>query len=1087
MLVVCLVPAVAVWYSLREQDLRSGEQQFELHVRELINAIDKRLREHEQILLGGAGLFDASRTVTRSDWNAYVARLRLAETHPGIQGVGFAALVAPEQLPVHVAAVRQEGFPDYVVHPPGKRDVYTSTVYLEPFSGRNLAAFGYDMFSEATRREAMTQAAQAGRTAISGKVKLVQETHGEPQAGFLMYVPVYRPGASLDGAAARWQALRGFVFSPYRVADLMRGILGEGSRNIDFRLYDGDGGDESLMYASERVHSAKGLAPAALFATRRHIEAYGHRWTIDLESRREFEGGLRSGFEWLALGLGAGVSLLIGALTWVLVGSREQALALANGMTRQIRDNEKRLADTNKRFALAVDSAGIGVWEYDIVAGSLLWDERMYRLYGVEQGEFEGAYAAWNSRLHPDDRARAETELNAAIDGGRDFDTTFRIVRRDGEVRHLRAYAHVERNAESRPLRMIGVNYDVTARETAAAALHESARYTQAILDNVLDGIVAIDEHGIVNTFNKGAERIFGFDAGEVTGRNVSMLMPEPHRGRHDDYLHNYLSTGRKRIIGIGREVAGQRKDGSLFAMELSVSEIARAGRPTFIGLVHDITERKQAERMKSEFVSTVSHELRTPLTSISGALGLLAGGVLGVLPEQARQLVDIASKNSQRLIHLINDLLDMEKIAAGKLHFNLTMQPLMPLVDQALAANQAYGAQYRVRFAIVARADDVTVNIDGQRFLQILSNFLSNAAKFSPEGGVVEVGVYDTGDHVRVAVRDYGAGIPDSFRDRIFEKFSQADSSDTRQKGGTGLGLVITRELAQHMGGTVGFESATGMGTTFWCDFPLGGPARRPLKMPQLVPGAPAILVVEDDNSTAGLLVAILNFAGYRVDRAGSGGEALAALQRGGYAAMTVDLNLPDMSGLEVIRQTRARRETAALPIVVVSASIEAGPLAEAADCKGVEWLAKPFDSAHLLAAVAQSSALAAPVGEGRPSILHVEDDADFHQIVRAMIGERFELGFAPSLASARAQLARRRFDAVLLDLALPDGSGWELLPELRGQQPAPGLVVLAGEAAFDGVRGKDDETLLIKGRFSSADLIEALSACIAASKNRP
>jgi signal transduction histidine kinase len=225
---------------------------------------------------------------------------------------------------------------------------------------------------------------------------------------------------------------------------------------------------------------------------------------------------------------------------------------------------------------------------------------------------------------------------------------------------------------------------------------------------------------------------------------------------------------------------------------------------------------------MKSEFVSTVSHELRTPLTSIYGALDLLAGGALGELPDNVRQLIDMALKNSQRLNNLINDLLDMEKIAAGKLDFDMVTQALMPLIDHALEVNQVYGAQHQVTFRVIERADEINVRADGHRLIQVLSNYLSNAAKFSPPQADVDVAVRLIGEHVRVSVRDHGPGVPIAFRKRIFEKFSQADSSDTRQNEGTGLGLAITRELVEHMGGKVGFESVEGDGSTFFVDLPV-------------------------------------------------------------------------------------------------------------------------------------------------------------------------------------------------------------------------------------------------------------------------
>ena len=366
-------------------------------------------------------------------------------------------------------------------------------------------------------------------------------------------------------------------------------------------------------------------------------------------------------------------------------------------------------------------------------------------------------------------------------------------------------------------------------RAEAATALEEQARDTRAILDNVLDGIITIDQRGIVASFSSSAQRIFGFPEDEVIGRNVSMLMPQPYRGEHDGYLSNYVATGVARVIGIGREVTGRRKDGMHFPLELSVSETTHQGQPLFIGIVRDITERKRVEQLKNEFVSKVSHELRTPLTSIAGSLGLLAGGAVGQLPEKARPLVDIARTNSNRLTRLIDDLLDMEKMAAGKLAFDLRTEALIPLLHQALEANQTYAEQLGVRFALRECAEDVAVRVDRWRLMQVLSNLLSNAAKYAPRDSVVEVSACVRERLVRVAVKDSGPGIPEAFHDGVFQRFSQADSSDSRQKGGTGLGLAITKELVEHMGGRVGFESTPGAGATFYFDLPIVGSPAEP------------------------------------------------------------------------------------------------------------------------------------------------------------------------------------------------------------------------------------------------------------------
>jgi len=343
----------------------------------------------------------------------------------------------------------------------------------------------------------------------------------------------------------------------------------------------------------------------------------------------------------------------------------------------------------------------------------------------------------------------------------------------------------------------------------------------QAVLDTVMDGIITIDTTGQIEIFNRSAEKLFGYQAEEVIGRNVNMLMPEPHRSAHDGHLRNYLKTGKAKIIGTGREVVCLRKDGSTFPAELSVSEMHHGERRTFVGMVHDITERQKVDRMKSEFVSTVSHELRTPLTSIHGSLGLLAGGIGGAMSERMTNLIEIGYKNSERLISLINDILDMEKIATGKMHFDMGPQEVMPILENAIEANQAYGSKYRVCFVLTKKLPGAYIRADSSRMNQILSNLLSNAAKFSPAGCQVDVGAVRLGGNIRIFVSDHGSGIPGVFRDKIFQKFSQADSSDSRLKGGTGLGLSISRALTEGMGGRIGYEPQDGPGTVFFVEFP--------------------------------------------------------------------------------------------------------------------------------------------------------------------------------------------------------------------------------------------------------------------------
>jgi len=240
------------------------------------------------------------------------------------------------------------------------------------------------------------------------------------------------------------------------------------------------------------------------------------------------------------------------------------------------------------------------------------------------------------------------------------------------------------------------------------------------------------------------------------------------------------------------------------------------------VGIFEDISEDKRVDRMKDEFISTVSHELRTPLTSIRGSLGLLNGKFQNELPEDVRSLLDIANRNTERLLLLIGDILDISKIEAGKIEFRFEQIEVMPFLENVLEVNDAYGQQYQVEFRITHREDGLFIQADRHRLMQVFSNLLSNAAKFSRKGSTVDIAVYKKGEIARFEIIDQGCGIPQEFHPHVFEKFAQYDASDTRSAGGTGLGLSITRAIVERHAGEIRFNSREGEGTTFYIELPL-------------------------------------------------------------------------------------------------------------------------------------------------------------------------------------------------------------------------------------------------------------------------
>lgn len=367
------------------------------------------------------------------------------------------------------------------------------------------------------------------------------------------------------------------------------------------------------------------------------------------------------------------------------------------------------------------------------------------------------------------------------------------------------------------------------ARRRAEREVKEREVRLRAVLDTVGDAILTLDERKRIEMFNPAAEQIFGYTRAEVLGKSLSLLMPQAVGKTGDDegvvgeVVGGFVASFPRE--GGAHPFWARRRDGAVFPIEFDVRPLALEDRKLTTLVVRDIGQRLAAERAKNEFLSCVSHELRTPLTSITGALQLLAGEVTGPLPAETRELVRAALDNSGRLSRLVNDLLDLEKIEAGRMDVRIGAVEPTELVGTALASMHPAANAARVHLA--SRIHHVgSIPGDRDRLLQVLTNLLSNAVKFSPAGGVVAVAVENAGDeHVRFSVEDQGPGIPPASLSLLFRKFQQIDSSDTRQKGGTGLGLAISKALVEQHGGRIGVETRRSAGSVFWFELPTSSP----------------------------------------------------------------------------------------------------------------------------------------------------------------------------------------------------------------------------------------------------------------------
>ena len=415
-----------------------------------------------------------------------------------------------------------------------------------------------------------------------------------------------------------------------------------------------------------------------------------------------------------------------------------------------------------------------------------------------------------NELIVPADLKEEGRRLTGEVTRGGDVAVETVRQRKDGRHVHVSILGRPVR-LDGGPVGVYGIYRNITERRRAEEALRASEAFARSVMDYMLEALIIVDDSSVIISVNRAAERIFGYRREEIVGQHLSVLMPQEVRGDADAFLRG----ARDKSMGRLTEWKARRRTGEEFPFELSLFAFQSGGRLFYAGIIRDLSAREEVERLKKEFVATVSHELRTPLTSIRGALGLLAGGLVGPLPAEARETVQVAERNAVRLMALINDILDLERLERDRLDMHFDDTDLGDVLQRAVEATQAMATEHGVRLEAPRAAARAWADAD--RLTQVLVNLLSNAIKFSPAGSVVTVTVREIPDWVEVRVVDRGRGIPAEYRDLIFQRFRQVSASDAREKGGTGLGLAICKNIVEQHGGLIGVDSEEGRGSAFW------------------------------------------------------------------------------------------------------------------------------------------------------------------------------------------------------------------------------------------------------------------------------
>ena len=936
--------------ALRQREGAMERAEFDLRVNEVVSSLAQRVLANAQILRGVAGLFASTGEVSRDQFRRYVEGLRLAEFYPGIQGIGYAALVSAGEKARHVAAMRAQGFPDYEIRPPGDRDPYSAVVYVEPLDWRNRRAIGFDLLTEPVRAAAAARARDENQAALSEHVTLKQETERDIQAGVLMLVPVYRSGLPLESVGQRRAALRGWVYAALRIKDLVDAYLGseypELSKRLAIRIEATQSqSPDGLLYARNRE---AGAAPAPLESERR-LSVAGSAWTIriaPLPAYRSAERAMRT-----SRAVMAGGALLTLALAFVAF----------------------TLSRNHLRVTAALEEAG---------RANLALAERTHDL-----GESEGRVRAKLSALLSPDGDLDTLDLADIIDC-RELQSLmenfFRLTNVAVALLDLKGKVLVATGWQT-----ICTQFHRRNPETARNCLESDTLLSQGVapgtfrtyrcangMRDVVTPIVIQGKH-LGNLFLgqffyddeppdregfRAQARRYGFD--EAAYLAAYDEVPRWSRDKVTLVMHFFMQFA---------QMISRLSHGNI--------ALARALTQQQQGQEALIAAKEQAEaanQAKSSFLASMSHEIRTPLNASLGFAQVLARDP--DLNAAQRDSLATIQRSGEHLLTVINDILDMAKIEAGRMNCQVAPFDLHLLLTETEAFFRPRARDRGLALTLERAAVPRLVAGDKLHLRQVLMNLVGNAVKFTAAGTVTLRVEVAAGAAIRFSVLDTGMGIAPDELPRLFEPFIQTSTGRTVQ-GGTGLGLALSAQYVRLMGGELGVESMPGRGSCFAFTIELPAavtddPAATPGELPVigLEPDQPVcrVLIVDDQQDNREPLRALLTTLNgprpvlrpvLEVREAADGREAVALWESWQPQVVLMDMRMPVLSGEEATRQIKSLMAVRPAAVQTVIVALSASAFNEERDrflaCGCDDFACKPFRAEELFAILERHAGL--------------------------------------------------------------------------------------------------------------------------------
>ena len=843
-LALCLAITLWLWYFTSEQLVQTARARFEQDSAAIAHAVEERLHLYENSLRGALGLFAASDSVSRDEWRRYVESLELGDRYPGSQGMGFSVRVPARFKKTHVQRVRAEGFRDYDIAPAMPRPEYHSIIYLEPFSGRNLRAFGYDMFSEPVRREAMQRARDTGRPAVSGKVQLVQETTEGIQAGFLMYLPVYRYGAATGTVAERRAALQGFVYSAFRMDDLMKRAVGH-LRPVSLRIFDGtESTTESLLYDN-------GVAAASRLRLSQTLEFGGRPWTVEFAASPTFQAAVDHGRPATVLVGGLAISLLLFGIALTYSRSGMRAVALARSMTEELRESQESYKAVTETASDAIVSAND--------KGAIVYFNRAAeRIFGFTAKEAIGQPLAL---LIPERFAEPHRQGFSRFLRTREpriIGKTAEIVARNKAGSEIPMEISLAAWSSAKGTFFTAILRDVTARKEAADALKQlneglearvrerteelerSERYYRMLFEHNPHPMWVYDSETLsFLAVNRAAVEHYGYTSEEFLAMTIMQIRPPEDQEELLSLIRGLnLSKSYKSVFH------HRKKNGEVILVEVVSDVMELAGRSARLVLAHDMTEKARAnaeiQRLNAEleqrvkertaqleaanseleaFSYSVSHDLRAPLRHIGGFANLLSEDCAAALNDDGRRYLETISDSVKQMGDLIDDLLRFSRM--GRVEMRYAQVDMADLICEVRKALQDETAGRHIEWEIEPLPE---VRGDRSMLRQVWVNLLSNAVKYTRprEVAKIRVGCRRINGEWEFSVQDNGAGFDMEYADKLFGVFQRLHGADEFE--GTGVGLASVRRIITRHGGNTRAEGKVDGGATMYFSLPVNG-----------------------------------------------------------------------------------------------------------------------------------------------------------------------------------------------------------------------------------------------------------------------